>query len=219
MKVTYRWMQEFVPIAATPAQLAEQLTLQGLEVEAVESIAPAFSGVVVGEVLSVARHPDAEKLSVCTVSTDGTNRLQIICGASNVRAGLIVAVAMIGAQLPNGVNIKRAKLRGLESEGMLCSARELGLGVESEGILELPPSRLGENLRTALDLDDVDTTGAEPFGEVGQFAWSIWHLNNERLTHGFPTRRSWFGQGRLFGPADTHGKGRMTRPGHAQGSS
>ena len=88
--------------------------------------------------LETGRHPDAEKLSVCQVTTDGSNRLQIICGASNVRAGLKVAVAMVGAQLPEQVSIKRAKLRGLESNGMLCSARELGLGDEHEGIMELP---------------------------------------------------------------------------------
>ena len=133
-------MQEFTPLAATPAELATQLTLAGLEVESVTPVAPPFSGVVVGEVLEAARHPDADKLSVCQVTTDGTNRLQIICGANNVRAGLKVAVAMVGAQLPERVVIKRAKLRGLESNGMLCSARELGLGEEHDGIMELPGS-------------------------------------------------------------------------------
>ena len=119
-------------------------------------MAPPFSGVVVGEVLEVARHPDADKLSVCQVTTDGTNRLQIVCGAPNVRAGLKVAVAMVGAQLPGGVHIKRAKLRGLESNGMLCSARELGLGDEHDGIMELPDSLpLSRDLRAALDLDDT----------------------------------------------------------------
>ena len=155
MKVTYSWLKEYVALAA-PAELARQLTLAGLEVEAVSPVAPPFSGVVVGEVLESGRHPDAEKLSLCQVTTDGTNRLQIICGASNVRAGLRVAVAMVGAQLPGDVSIKRAKLRGLESIGMLCSARELGLGDEHEGIMELPASLpLNQDLRAALDLDDV----------------------------------------------------------------
>ena len=130
-------MQEFVQVEVPPAELAQQLTLQGLEVEAVTPVAAPFSGVIVGEVLEAGRHPDAEKLSVCQVTTDGTNRLQIICGASNVRAGLKVAVAMVGAQLPGNISIKRAKLRGLESNGMLCSVRELGLGQEHEGIMEL----------------------------------------------------------------------------------
>jgi phenylalanyl-tRNA synthetase beta chain len=155
VKVTYQWLKEYVPLAA-PAELAKQLTLAGLEVESLTPVAPPFSLVVVGEVLESVRHPDAEKLSVCQVTTDGANRLQIICGAKNVRAGLKVAVAMVGASLPGGMVIKRAKLRGLESNGMLCSARELGLGEEHEGIMELPASlTLNENVRTALDLDDV----------------------------------------------------------------
>jgi len=112
--------------------------------------------VVVGEVVESGRHPDAEKLSLCQVTTDGTNRLQIVCGAANVRAGLKVAVAMVGARLPKDIVIRRAKLRGMESNGMLCSARELGLGEEHDGILELPASLpLGQELRGALDLDDV----------------------------------------------------------------
>src|SRR5271155_1841847 len=106
-------MQEFIELNATPKELAERLTLAGLEVESMTPVAATFSGVVVGEVLETSRHPDAEKLSVCQVTTDGSNRLQIICGASNVRAGLKVAVATVGAQLPGQVSIKRAKLRGL----------------------------------------------------------------------------------------------------------
>jgi phenylalanyl-tRNA synthetase beta chain len=155
VKITVSWLREFTRVDAPPARLAAELTLAGLEVESVASVAPASSGVVVGEVLESMRHPDAEKLSVCTVTTDGTNRLQIICGAGNVRAGLKVAVALVGAELPGGVRIKRAKLRGLDSNGMLCSARELGLGQEHEGILELPAdSVLNADLRAALDLDD-----------------------------------------------------------------
>jgi len=136
--------------------VARQLTMAGLEVESVTQVAPPFSGVVVGEVQESRRHPDAAKLSVCQVTTDGKNRLQIVCGASNVRAGLRVAVAMVGAQLPQGVSIKRATLRGQESNGMLCSARELGLGENHEGILELSDTLpLNQNLRDALDLDDT----------------------------------------------------------------
>jgi phenylalanyl-tRNA synthetase beta chain len=156
VKITYHWMREFVPLNVSPAELASRLTLAGLEVEAVTPVAPPFSGVVVGEVIECGRHPDAEKLSLCKVTTDGTNRLQIICGAPNVRAGLKVAVAMVGAELPGGVKIKRAKLRGLESEGMLCSSRELGLGDEHDGIMELDRwLALGRNVREALDLDDA----------------------------------------------------------------
>jgi len=155
VKVTYSWLEEYTPLAS-PEELAKQLTLAGLEVESLTPVAPPFSGVVVGEVLESARHPDAEKLSLCRVTTDGSNRLQIICGAQNVRAGLKVAVAMVGAHLPNDMIINRAKLRGLESNGMLCSARELGLGDEHDGIMELPDSLpLNQDLREALDLDDV----------------------------------------------------------------
>ena len=155
MKVTYRWLQEFTPITASPAELAAQLTMAGLEVESISAVAPPFSGVIVGEVLEAGRHPDAEKLSLCQVTTDGTNRLQIVCGAKNVRAGLKVAVAMVGAQLPNDVVIKRATLRGQESNGMLCSARELGLSDEHDGIMELAASLpLNRDVREALDLDD-----------------------------------------------------------------
>jgi len=156
VKITYHWLREFTPIESTPAALATALTLAGLEVESIEPVAPPFTAVVVGEVLSAVRHPNAEKLSLCEVTTDGQNRLQIICGAPNVRAGLKVAVAMNGAHLPGDVIIKRAKLRGLESNGMLCSARELGLGTEHDGILELPAAfALNRPLREALDLDDV----------------------------------------------------------------
>jgi phenylalanyl-tRNA synthetase beta chain len=155
VKVTYRWLQEFTPISASAAELAAQLTMAGLEVESISSVAPPFSGVVVGEVLEAARHPDAEKLSLCQVTTDGQNRLQIVCGARNVRAGLKVAVAMVGARLPNDVTIKRAMLRGQDSNGMLCSARELGLGDEHDGIMELSGSLpLNQDVREALDLDD-----------------------------------------------------------------
>ena len=156
MKITYSWMKEFTPVAATPAEVARHLTLAGLEVESMQPVAQPFSGVIVGEVLECTRHPEADKLSVCRVTTDGSDRLQIICGAPNVRQGLKVAVAMVGALLPGNVQIKRAKLRGLESNGMLCSARELGLGEEHDGIMELPASfAIGRDVRAALDLDDT----------------------------------------------------------------
>jgi phenylalanyl-tRNA synthetase beta chain len=155
VKITYSWLKEYASLAA-PAELAKELTLAGLEVESITPAAPPFSGVVVGEVLESGRHPDAERLSVCQVTTDGSNRLQIICGANNVRAGLKVAVALVGAHLPRDMVINRTKLRGLESNGMLCSARELGLGDEHDGIMELPASLpLNQDLREALDLDDV----------------------------------------------------------------
>ena len=156
MKITYSWLNEFTPLDQTPAELAQRLTLSGLEVESVAPVAPPFRGVVVGEVLECSRHPDADKLSLCQVTTDGKDRLAIVCGARNVRAGLKVAVAKVGAELPGGLAIKRTKIRGVESNGMLCSARELGLGEEHDGIMELPASlALDVDVRKALDLDDT----------------------------------------------------------------
>ena len=156
MKITYDWMREFTALEVAPSELAARLTLIGLEVEAVDPVAPPFAGVVVGEVIECGRHPNAEKLSLCQVTTDGSNRLQIVCGAPNVRAGLKVAVATVGAHLPGGMVIRRAKLRGLESNGMLCSARELGLGDEHDGIMELDPAlALNLDVRAALALDDT----------------------------------------------------------------
>jgi phenylalanyl-tRNA synthetase beta chain len=156
VKITYSWLNEFTPLDQTPAELAQRLTLSGLEVESIAPVAPPFRGVVVGEVLECGRHPDADKLSLCQVTTDGKDRLAIVCGARNVRAGLKVAVAKVGAELPGGLAIKRTKIRGVESNGMLCSARELGLGEEHDGIMELPASlALDVDVRKALDLDDT----------------------------------------------------------------
>jgi phenylalanyl-tRNA synthetase beta chain len=156
VKITYSWLNEFTPLNQTPAELAQRLTLSGLEVESMAPVAPPFHGVVVGEVLECGRHPDADKLSLCQVTTDGKDRLGIVCGARNVRAGLKVAVAKVGAELPGGLAIKRTKIRGVESNGMLCSARELGLGEEHDGIMELPASlALDVDVRKALDLDDT----------------------------------------------------------------
>ncbi len=155
MKVSLSWLGEFVRLEEAPAALAERLTMAGLEVEGRAPAAPPFTGVIVAEVTGVSRHPQAERLSVCTV-TGGGAPLTIVCGAPNVRAGMKAALAQVGASLPGGLEIKRAKLRGVESEGMLCSARELGLGEESDGILDLPATlAVGQDLRAALDLDDV----------------------------------------------------------------
>src|SRR5690348_9812196 len=140
MKVPYQWLREWVPVAWEPRQLGDRLTMAGFEMEALEPAAPPFSGVVVAEILEAAPHPQADKLRICRVSTgQGEPPLQIVCGASNARAGLRSALARVGATLPGGIAITAAKLRGIESQGMLCSARELGLAESSAGILELPP--------------------------------------------------------------------------------
>src|SRR5258705_2762765 len=130
--------------------------MSGFEVEGREPAGPPFSGVVVGEVLSVERHPDAAKLSVCQVTSNGRDRLTIVCGAKNVRAGLKSPLALAGARLPHDVTVGRAKLRGVESEGMLCSAKDLGLAEQSLGIIELPAaSQTGSDVRALLKLDDT----------------------------------------------------------------
>jgi len=136
MKFSEKWLREWVNPDIDSQALVAQLTMAGLEVDAIEPVADDFSGVVVAEVLSCEAHADADKLSVCSVST-GRNEYQVVCGAPNVRAGLKVALAEVGALLPGNFKIKRAKLRGVESQGMLCSEKELGLSDNHEGIMEL----------------------------------------------------------------------------------
>jgi phenylalanyl-tRNA synthetase beta chain len=152
------WLREFVDPGMKTAELVDVLTMAGLEVDGVEPAAAPFSGVVVGLVESAEQHPDADKLSVCRVS-DGETSYQVVCGAPNVRAGLLVPFAKVGAVLDGGekpFKIKAAKLRGVESNGMLCSADELGLAESSDGLLELPSSlAVGEDIRAALGLDDA----------------------------------------------------------------
>ncbi len=149
------WLREFVELPDDSAAVAEKLTLAGLEVDGIEPAGPPLPQVVVAEVLAVEAHADAERLSVCEVS-DGTQTRQVVCGAPNVRAGLKVAWARPGAVLPGERVIEQASIRGVESAGMLCSAAELGLGEDADGILELPATMTrGEPLVTALALDDV----------------------------------------------------------------
>ncbi len=155
MKFSEQWLREWVDPPVTTAQLVEQLTMAGLEVDAVEPVAPVFTGVVIGEVLAVEPHPDADKLRVCRVDAGASAPLQIVCGAANVRVGMRVPTALIGATLPGGMAIKKAKLRGVESSGMLCSAKELGIAEDTEGLLELQVNATpGADVRAVLQLDD-----------------------------------------------------------------
>lgn len=155
MKFSEAWLREWVDPKVSTQQLADQLSMAGLEVDGVTPVAADFSGVVVGEVLEKAPHPDADKLSVCQVKVDNEEPLQIVCGAPNVAAGMRVPVAKVGARLPGDFKIKQAKLRGVKSQGMICSASELGLAESAEGIMALPPDApLGEDLRPYLALDD-----------------------------------------------------------------
>ncbi|WP_115711076.1 phenylalanine--tRNA ligase subunit beta [Legionella sainthelensi] len=155
MKLSKLWLREWVNFSLTEQELASQLTMAGLEVDAVSPVAGEFSQVIVAEVLSTKPHPNADKLTLCEVNASTGKPLQIVCGASNVRAGLKVALAMVGARLPGGFNIKESKLRGELSQGMLCSVSELGMAEQSDGIMELESDApVGMDLREYLTLDD-----------------------------------------------------------------
>jgi len=162
MNVSYRWLSDYIDLSGiTPQELAEMMTRGGIEIDSVPSRNLGVSGVVVGYVKAREKHPDADKLSVCTVDAGQGEDLQIVCGAPNVAAGQKVPVALVGAKLPGGLAIKRAKLRGVESQGMICSAKELGMNDKllpkalQEGILVLPEETpVGADVLDVLGLDD-----------------------------------------------------------------
>ncbi|RUM86405.1 MAG: phenylalanine--tRNA ligase subunit beta, partial [Candidatus Thioglobus sp.] len=155
MNVLSSWLREWANPKVDDNELAESLTMAGLEVDGIAPVAPAFDKVVVGQVVSCEKHPDADKLNLCQVDVGESNTLQIICGASNVRADLKVIVATVGAKLPSGLKIKKAKLRGVESFGMICSDSEIGMAESSDGITELDDDvTIGQSIRECLDLDD-----------------------------------------------------------------
>ena len=153
MNVPETWLRSFCDPSMKTDQLAQLLTMSGLEVESCMPVAPAIRGVVVGEILAVARHPNADKLTVCTVDT-GKEKLQVVCGAPNARAGMKAPLATVGTKL-GGLEIKAESLRGVESQGMLCSAGELGLSDEHAGLLELPATaKPGQQVWRVLALDE-----------------------------------------------------------------
>ena len=155
MKFSESWLRSFVNPAITGTEFTHLLTMAGLEVEEEESVAPAFDNVIVAQVLEVTKHPDADRLNVCRVNIGRDEAQQIVCGAPNVAPGLKVPCALPGAKLPGDLTIKVAKVRGIESSGMLCSARELGIAEDASGLLVLPADApVGEDIRTYLDLDD-----------------------------------------------------------------
>ena len=156
MRFSESWLREWVNPEVDTQGLADQLSMAGLEVDALEPAAPPFAGVVVGKVLGVAPHPDAEKLRVCQVDLGEDEPVRIVCGAANVAAGMKVPVARVGAKLPGEIAIKWARLRGVESFGMICSASELGLAESSDGIMPLPADAPpGADFRAYLGLDDA----------------------------------------------------------------
>lgn len=164
MQFSEQRLRRLASPAVNTADLAHQLTMAGLEVDAIESMAPAFIGVVIGRVVSTEPHPDADKLRVAMVDIAQPELLQIVCGAANVRADIRVPVATIGAVLPGDFRIKAAKLRGVASSGMLCAEQELGLAEQSDGLWELPlDAPIGADIREYLALDDqLITLGLTP---------------------------------------------------------
>ena len=161
MQFSESWLRQYVNPSLDSDALGHAMTMAGLEVEEQHSVAPAFTKIVVAQILSAEQHPDADRLRVCKVDAGTGQELQIVCGAPNARAGIKIPCALVGAELPPAeaggkpFMIKVGKLRGVESQGMLCSGRELGLGDDHEGILELPADApIGEDIRKYLDLDD-----------------------------------------------------------------
>ncbi|WP_434569075.1 phenylalanine--tRNA ligase subunit beta [Pseudomonas sp. Z3-8] len=155
MKFSEQWLRGWVSPQVSQDELVARLSMAGLEVDSVTPAAGEFSGVVVGEVLSTEQHPDADKLRVCQVN-NGAETFQVVCGAPNVRPGLKIPFAMIGAELPGDFKIKKAKLRGVESNGMLCSQAELQIGEGNDGLMELPADApVGQDIREYLGLDDA----------------------------------------------------------------
>ena len=161
MQFPESWLRAFCNPPLTTAQLAHTLTMAGLEVEDLKPVAPPFSNIVVGEIRHAEQHPNADRLRVCKVDVGAAELLNIVCGAPNARVGIRVPCALVGAELPPGADgkpfvIKVGQLRGVESQGMLCSAKELQLADDHGGLLELAADApLGQSIRTHLNLDDT----------------------------------------------------------------
>ena len=161
MVLSYKWLSEFVNIDVSPKEFADSMTMSGSKVEAVHELGGEIQNVVVGKIESVAKHPNADKLSVCMIDV-GNNTVQVVTGATNVKAGDSVPVALDGSTLPGGVKINAGKIRGIDSFGMLCSINELGLtknnlpDADEDGILILDgEAKPGTDIRTILGLDDI----------------------------------------------------------------
>ncbi len=155
MKASYNWLKDYVSFNISPAELADRLTSAGLEIELMISIGDDIKDIIIGEVLDVQKHPNADKLSLCNVDI-GNEKLEIVCGASNVAKGQKVPVALVGVQLPNGIKIKKSKIRDVISHGMICSEKELGLSDESLGIMVLPDNvKIGKKFIDEMNVGDT----------------------------------------------------------------
>jgi phenylalanyl-tRNA synthetase beta chain len=199
MKISEAWLRELVNPPVSTEELVEQLTMAGLEVDSVEPAATEFTGVVVGEVVSMDQHSNADKLSVCQVAVGEAEPIQIVCGASNVRVGLKIPAALIGAVLPGDFKIKKSELRGELSLGMLCSEKELGLAADADGLMELfDDAPVGTDIREYLSLDDkiieLDLTPnradclsvegvAREVAVLNEMDWSAVNVTPVEITH------------------------------------
>ncbi|MFI3178330.1 MAG: phenylalanine--tRNA ligase subunit beta, partial [Methylococcaceae bacterium] len=199
MQISEAWLRSYVNPPISTETLVEQLTMAGLEVGSVEPAAAIFSGVVVGEVISLQQHPDADRLRICQVAVGQEELLQIVCGASNVRVGLKIPTALCGAVLPGDFKIKKSKLRGEDSFGMLCSEKELGLAADANGLMELSiEAPVGVDIRDYLSLNDsiieVDLTPnradclcveglAREVALLNKMDWSITAVNKAVVSH------------------------------------
>ena len=155
MKIPETWLYEWVKPDLPLSDLGHQLTMAGLEIEQIETVAEPFNGVIVASVVSLAPHPNADRLKVCQVDIGEATPVQIVCGAPNVQAGQKVPCALPGARLPGDFAIKRSKIRDVESGGMLCSAQELGMASDVDGLLILPENApVGVSIRDFLQLDE-----------------------------------------------------------------
>ncbi len=156
MNISINWLKSYIDFDYSPKELADRLTMLGIEVESIKQLGTGLEGVVIGKVVSITHHPNADKLVLCQVDIGKSNTLQIVCGAPNVYEGMFAPVATIASVLPSGITIKRAKLRGEESHGMLCSEKELGISDEASGLMELSTNlTIGASLTEALGLHDV----------------------------------------------------------------
>lgn len=199
MQISEAWLRELVNPPVSTEELVEQLTMAGLEVDSLEPAAAEFSGVVVGEVVSMEQHSNADKLRVCQVAVGEAEPIQIVCGASNVRVGLKVPAALVGAVLPGDFKIKKSKLRGELSMGMLCSEKELGLAADADGLMELfDDAPVGTDIREYLSLNDkiieLDLTPnradclsvegvAREVAVLNKMAWSAVEVSAIEITH------------------------------------
>ncbi len=168
MKISLNWLSDFIEINNTPAEIAEMLTMAGLEVTAV-SMSGNYEGIVVGEIIDSVKHPNADKLSLCTVDVGEKENLSIVCGAPNVKKSQKVAVALVGSTIQGELKIEKTKIRGEESLGMICSEKELGISEKSDGIMVLPDSsKIGSSLSDTIEPSDtvfeLDLTPNRPDG-------------------------------------------------------